>query len=137
MTILVKYVDDKKIMKLYKRHYGSDNVDSGKIIYGLYKLEMLVGYVVYIIDNDVVILEWIYAPGYGKVFMKKLELDFINSGIKKIILKFSVDPNENKKSVMRRMNFYIGLQYRVYDIEYREHYGPLLHMEKYLKKLTI
>lgn len=33
---------------------------------------------------------------------------------------------------MKRLNFYISLKYKVYDIKFREKYGPLLFMQKKL-----
>jgi len=48
----------------------------------------------------------------------------------KIILKVSIDPNEKKDTVMRRFNFYIKNNYRIYDIEFRKKYGPQLSMYK-------
>ena len=47
-----------------------------------------------------------------------------------ILLNVSIDPNENKNTVMKRLNFYIGLQYKVYDIKFRKKNGPLLLMKK-------
>ena len=48
----------------------------------------------------------------------------------KIILKVSIDPNESKESVIRRINFYIKNNYRVFDIEFRKKYGPIFSMFK-------
>ena len=50
-----------------------------------------------------------------------------------ILLNVSIDPNELESTVIRRINFYIKNNYRVYDIVYRKKYGPLLKMKKIIK----
>lgn len=125
--------DDRKIKKLYMRHYGKElNFDDDKHVWGLYDGTHLAGYSVYYKEISNIKIDWIYAIGYGKIFMKKLEQKFKDDNIKKIYLKVSIDPTENKKIVMRRINFYISLAYKVFDIENRDKYGPLLYMEKKL-----
>jgi hypothetical protein len=47
--------------------------------------------------------------------MKKMETIFKKNNVKEILL-----------------NFYIGLQYKVYDIKFRRKFGPLLFMHKNL-----
>ena len=47
-------------------------------------------------------------------------------------VKLSIDPTENIDKVMKRINFYISLQYKVYNIDFRKKYGPLLYMKKML-----
>ena len=48
--------------------------------------------------------------------MKRIEEKLKKINIKKIILNVSIDQNENKIIVMKRLNFYIGLHYKVFDI---------------------
>jgi hypothetical protein len=62
--------------------------------------------------------------------MNKLEKKFKKENYKKILLNLSIDPTENINNVMKRINFYISLQYKVYDIKFRKKYGPLLYMQK-------
>jgi hypothetical protein len=64
--------------------------------------------------------------------MKKIEAIFKKNNIEEILLNVSIDQTENKNDVMKRMNFYIGLQYKIYDITFRKKYGPLFLMHKYL-----
>ena len=49
-----------------------------------------------------------------------METIFKKNNIKEILLNVSIDPIEQKNDVMRRLNFYIGLQYKVYDIKFRK-----------------
>ena len=90
------------------------------------------GYIVFTINNKICKIEWIYAPKYGKILMKKIVRIMKKRKIKKIILYCSIDPTEDTNIVMKRLNFYIGLQYRVKNIIYRSKYGPLLYLEKEL-----
>jgi hypothetical protein len=101
-------------------------------VYGLYRLDQLLGYAVYSTKSRVIKIDCIYAPGHGKALMAKLEAKYKRQSMKKIILNVSIDPTERQEKVMKRINYYIGLKYRVYDITYRPKYGPLLHMEKVL-----
>jgi len=59
--------------------------------------------------------------------MEKL---FKKKAITAILLNVSVDPNENKNTVMKRLNFYSRLQYKVYNIKFRKKDVPLLSMKK-------
>lgn len=90
-------------------------------------------------DGRTVTIDWIYAePGYGTAFLKAMEemLFYTADQIlccargNKIRLNVSIDPTEDKDTVMRRVNFYIKNNYRVYDIEWRPDHGPLFRMEK-------
>ena len=82
------------------------------------------------INENKVKIDWIYCPNYGKKIMKKIETLFKKNDIKEILLNVSIDPTENKNDVMKRLNFYIGLQYKVYDIKFRKKFGPLFFMHK-------
>lgn len=126
--------DNPQIDKLYLEHFGKklkpNNFD---IIYEFYSDNKLVGYIIYLlIDKKICKIDWIFAPGFGKELMKRIESKLKKSGINKILLNVSVDPNESKPTVMKRLNFYIGLGYKVFDIKYRKDYGPLLSMSKNL-----
>ena len=124
---------DEKIMKLHKKMLGYDLEISDKyIVKVFYDKNICVGYIVFIIDENKVKINWIYAPKYGKKIMKKIEAIFKKNNIKEILLNVSIDQTENKNDVMKRMNFYIGLQYKIYDITFRKKYGPLFLMHKYL-----
>ncbi|AYV82276.1 MAG: hypothetical protein Homavirus23_7 [Homavirus sp.] len=119
---------------IYKLHEKLTNEKLGSHpTYIFYDNNKFVGYIVLIyMKNHTIKIDWIYGPKYGKQIMKKMERLFKKENIKKIVLNVSIDPNEQKKTVMRRINFYISLNYRVYDIIFRPKYGPLLKMEKYL-----
>lgn len=138
MIQLKKYNNEDAVKRLYKKNfnqalnYERDIINLRKMIYVLYDDKTIVGYVIYKLINKSVYIDWIYAPGYGKIFMDKLEKKFKRESIKKILLNVSIDPNENIKTVMIRINFYISLQYKVYNIKFRDHYGPLLYMKKEL-----
>ena len=124
---------DEKIMKLHKKMLGYNLEISDKyIVKVFYDKNICVGYIVFIIDENKVKINWIYAPKYGKKIMKKIEAIFKKNNIKEILLNVSIDQTENKNDVMKRMNFYIGLQYKIYDITFRKKYGPLFLMHKYL-----
>ena len=148
MTIKLKLynVNKKSIVKsdienLYKKQFNTNLIENiinhetknTKIIYGLYDDNKFVGYAIYIIlPNNITKIDWIYAPNYGYKFIKKIESKLKKNKTKKIILNLSIDPTEDKIKVMKRINFYINLHYKVYDIKFREKYGPLLYMEKNL-----
>ena len=123
---------DIKIINLHKKEVGEDlNILSDKYnINVFYDKNELVGYIIYIITENTVNISWIYAPNYGKLAMIQMEKLFKKKAITAILLNVSIDPNENKNTVMKRLNFYIGLQYKVYDIKFRKKYGPLLSMKK-------
>ena len=90
----------------------------------------ILGYVnVELIKNTLKII-WIYGPGYGKMIMANIEHHFKQKKVKKIVLNCSVDPTEKKETVLRRLNFYIKMQYRVTNITFRDKHGLLLFMEK-------
>jgi len=122
---------DIKVLKLHKKLVGDKleitNKYNVKVFYDKYKI---VGYIVYTITKDILNILWIYAPNYGKNAMKKIEKYFNKKNINKILLNISIDPTEDKNTVMKRLNFYIGLQYKVYDIKFRKKYGSLLLMKK-------
>jgi len=139
MTLKLKLYNKKSIVKsdiekLYKKQFNTNLMEeNSKIIYGLYDDNKFVGYAIYIIlQNNITKIDWIYAPNYGYKFIKKIESKLKRNQTKKIILNLSIDPTENKIKVMKRINFYINLHYKVYDIKFREKYGPLLYMEKNL-----
>lgn len=118
---------------MYKKHFSKNLTIDDNIIYCLYNDNNIVGYVIYKIEKNDVIIDWIYSPNYGKIFMKKLENKFRKQKYDKILLKLSIDPTEDLDKVMKRINFYISLQYKVYNINFRKKYGPLLFMKKTLQ----
>jgi hypothetical protein len=132
MIILKKYNNEDIINKLYKKHFKKKIMINDNIIYNLYDNNNIVGYVIYKIKNSDIYLDWIYAPNYGKIFMERLERKFKKDKYSNIMLNLSIDPTENIDTVMKRINFYISLQYKVYDIKFRKKYGPLLYMKKLL-----
>ena len=120
--------DLSKINKLVKSHLGNQKLDKGYVfVDNNYKV---IGYCILIEENKNIKIDWIYSQhGYGTDFLHRLERSLFKK-YSKIILNCSIDPNENKDSVMRRINFYIKNNYRVYDITFRKKFGPLLSMHK-------
>ena len=123
-------IRDNKIIKLHKNSTGDNLIEITNNVKVFYDKYEIVGYIVYIITKNIVNISWIYAPKYGKIAMKKMEKYFIKKNINMILLNVSIDPTEDKNNVMKRLNFYIGLQYKVYDIKFRKKYGPLFLMKK-------
>lgn len=76
MISLKKYNNENEINNLYKKHFNNNLIIGDNIIYCLYDKNIIVGYVIYKIINKDIILDWIYSPNYGKIFMKKLENKF-------------------------------------------------------------
>ena len=124
---------DVEIIKLHKKMLGYDLQITDKYdVKVFYDNDICKGYIIYYIDKNKVTISWIYGPKYGKQIMKKMEAIFKKNNIEEILLNVSVDPTENKNNVMKRLNFYIGLEYKVYDINFRKKFGPLLLMHKYI-----
>ena len=124
---------DIEIIKLHKKMLGYDlEITDKYIVKVFYDNDICIGYIIYYVDVNKVTISWIYGPKYGKQIMKKMETIFKKNNVKEILLNVSIDPTENKNGVMRRLNFYIGLQYKVYDIKFRRKFGPLFFMHKEL-----
>jgi hypothetical protein len=124
---------DIEIIKLHKKMLGYDlEITDKYIVKVFYDNDICIGYIIYYVDVNKVTISWIYGPKYGKQIMKKMEAIFKKNNIEEILLNVSVDPTENKNNVMKRLNFYIGLEYKVYDINFRKKFGPLLLMHKYI-----
>ncbi len=125
---------DIQIIKLHKKMLGYDLEITDKYsVKVFYKQDnIFIGYIIFIVDANKVNISWIYAPNYGKKIMKYIETMFKKNNITKISLNVSIDPTEDKNDVMKRLNFYIGLQYKVHDIKFRKKFGPLLYMHKEL-----
>jgi len=123
------HYDLNKLKNLVKSHLGSTNsLTSGYVL--LDDKSKILGYVILKPENNDIKIDWIYAKkGHGTEFLKRLEKILLKK-YPKIILKVSIDPTENKNTVMRRLNFYIKNNYRVYDIKFRKKYGPLLSLHK-------
>ena len=124
---------DIEIIKLHKKMLGYDlEITDKYIVKVFYDNDICIGYIIYYVNKNKVTISWIYGPKYGKQIMKKMETIFKKNNIEEILLNVSIDPTENKNNVMKRLNFYIGLQYKVYDIKFRKKFGPLLLMHKKL-----
>jgi hypothetical protein len=88
MISLKKYNNENEIINLYKKHFNKDLIPNDNItIYCLYDKNIIVGYVIYKIIKKDIILDWIYSPNYGKIFMKKLENKFKKEKYDKILLQ--------------------------------------------------
>ena len=112
---------DIKIIELHKKILGYDlEITDKYTVKVFYDNDICIGYIIYNINENKVKIVWIYCPNYGKKIMKKIETLFKKNDIKEILLNVSIDPTENKNDVMKRLNFYIGLQYKVYDIKFRK-----------------
>ena len=123
---------DVSIIKLHKKMLGYNLEITDKYIVKVFynHNNICIGYIIFIVDSNKINISWIYGPNYGKKIMKHMENIFKKDNIKEICLNVSIDPTENKDTVMKRLNFYIGLQYKIYNIKFRKKYGPLLYMRK-------
>lgn len=74
------------------------------------------------LTDKIVKIECIYGPGYGSIILLNIEHHFRRKRCEKIISNCSIDPIELKVTVIRRLNFYIKNNYRVYDTEFRKKY---------------
>jgi hypothetical protein len=124
-TLHKKLTGDKELPHLTYFHYSDKN--------------KFIGYTCMSIDKKKLIVDWIYAPKNGiEVMNSVLQLAFIFDKeiqpIDEMILKVSIDPTEKKDTVMKRVNFYIKCNFRVYDIQFRKKYGPLLFMKRNIWK---
>ena len=128
MIRLVPLEKDLKYKKLVSIHLGSNyHIEDGML---LKENDKIVGYTLYKQYNkDKIYLDWIWAPGYGTLFYKRLENKW-KKKYKSIIINVSIDPNENKNKVIRRLNFWYRMKFIIKNIKYRQKYGPLLIMEK-------
>lgn len=134
-------LNNEQINSLYNLHrktYGYTGLlnEFKKILPNIYILtdnDSIRGYI-YITfpSSNIVKVEWIYGPGYGKLIMLNIEYHFKKKGYRKIILNISINPIENKKTILRGLNFYIKNKYLVYDIEFISGNGLILKMEKKL-----
>lgn len=120
--------DLSEINKLVESHIGNTKLDKGYVyVDNNFKI---FGYCILQEDKTNIKIDWIYAKkGYGTDFLQRVERALFKK-YSKIILKVSIDPNEKDELVIRRINFYIKNNYRVFDIKYRKKYGPLLSMYK-------
>lgn len=134
-------LNNEQINSLYNLHrktYGYTGLlnEFKKILPNIYILtdnDSIRGYI-YITfpSSNIVKVEWIYGPGYGKLIMLNIEYHFKKKGYRKIILNISINPIENKETILRGLNFYIKNKYLVYDIEFISDNGLILKMEKKL-----
>lgn len=116
-------LDDETIKSIKKLHKKLTNENLSGNILIFYSKNEFIGYTDFVGNK----INWIYGPGHGyeiMAYMEKIIKD-------KIRLNLSIDKTENKSAVMRRINFYIRLGFKVYNIKWRN-IGPLLMMEKIL-----
>ena len=116
-----KLTGDKELPHLTYFHYNDNN--------------KFIGYTCLAVDKKKLVVDWIYAPKNGiEVMNGILQLASIFDKeirpIDEMILKVSIDPTEKKDTVMKRINFYTKCNFRVYDIQFRKKYGPLLSMKR-------
>src|SRR5438105_3960745 len=122
--LIKKYVEINKTLDKLHKDLTGDKLDPTNT-YIFYENKKLIGYTVLIpINNNTIKIDWFYGPGKGKLIYAKLEQKLKKDKIKQIQLNLSIDPNENKDTVMRRINFWFGLEFRVRDIEFRKKFGP-------------
>ena len=122
-----KRYDVSTLNKLVHSHLGKTELKNGYVFVDKNKI---IGYTILIPLKKNIKIDWIYAKkGFGTIFLKRLE-KILFKKYDKIILNVSIDPNEKKDTVLRRINFYIKNKYRVNDIKFRKKYGPLLLMYK-------
>ena len=120
--------DTTKLDKLIKSHLGKIEINDGYVF--LDDSQKILGYCILIPKQTYIVIDWIYATqGFGTIFIKRLEKILLKK-YSEIRLNVSIDQNEKKETVIRRINFYIKNNYRVYDITFRKKYGPLLQMYK-------
>jgi len=127
----------KKILRLHQKLTGDTSLP--KLTYYYSKDNVMIGYICLSIVKKSISLDWIYAPSNGIAVMNSvIDLAHIINKegyqIDDIILGLSIDPTEKKKIVMKRINFYIKCNFRVYDIKFRPKYGPLLSMKRSIWK---
>jgi len=128
MFRLVSLEKDNKYKKLVTQHLGSNYPIKDGIL--LKKDNKIVGYALYkTLPKNKIMLDWIWAPGYGVYLFKKLENKWKKT-YTSIVLKVSLDPNEQKMAVIRRLNFWYKMKFQTKNVKYRPKYGPLLTMEK-------
>ena len=129
------FFKSERDIDVIRQHFESTgemlaNVDGQNIKIFRRKKE-LIGYVVFKIDKSEMLIDWIWAPGNGKlVFNKMLKM---HPHISMVVLNVSIDPTEDKNTVMKRLNFYISMQFKVTDIKFRSRYGPLLTMKRHVQ----
>lgn len=131
-TKIFDYEKDKnhKVHKLHFKLIG-EKIKKSDYILLFNDNDIFIGYTILnFLKKNIVKIDWIYGPKYGKDIMKIIERKCKKLNISKILLTCSIDPNENKINIMKRLNFYISLQYKVYNIEFRKKYGPSLFMFK-------
>jgi hypothetical protein len=123
-----KNYDVSKLDKLVQLHLGKTKLKNGYVF--LDDKSKIIGYTILIPSKNTIKIDWIYSKkGFGTKFLKRLE-KILFKKYNKIILNVSIDPNEKKETVLRRINFYIKNNYRVSDIKFRKKHGPLLLMYK-------
>ena len=123
-----------KIHKLVSIHLGKsylEKLENGFVF--IDNKNKIFGYCILKNDNKNIIIDWIWTKkGFGTDFLYRIEKSLFKK-YTQINLNISIDPNEKKETVMRRINFYIKNNYREIDIIYRKKNGTLLKMFKIKK----
>ena len=121
------------LLKQHQELTGDSHIPSHTYVYSDKSRDIVGYFCLKRLNKTTVKLDWIYGPGVGKLLMAQVFKISRSLGASKLQLNVSIDPTEDKKSVMRRINYYIGFQFRVYDIVFRPKFGPLLRMWKSLR----
>lgn len=120
-----------KIKKLIIIHFDKNyKINNGYVL--IDDFDKIIGYCLFTENNEknFIKIDWIYSnKGFGSEFLSRLERSFFKK-YNKIILTCSIDPNEKKETVLRRINFYIKNNYKVYDYNFRDKFGVSLLMIK-------
>ena len=106
-------------LKRYISLHGYNNFNNGYVF--IDDNDKILGYcILHILTNKNIKLDWIYAKkGFGTNFLKRIER-ILSKKYNKILLYVSIDQNERKQTVKRRINFYIKNNYRVLNINYKK-----------------
>lgn len=123
-----KYSDQKDIISLHKELTG-EKLNKDKT-YIFYKKDIMIWYAVFFIEDQIAKINWFYWPWNGKKLYKLLQKKLKLEKVKAIELNISIDPNEDKIHVIKRINFWFGFWYKAIDIDFRKKFWPKLAMKK-------
>ena len=80
-------------------------------------------------------LQWISSkPGHGSALLAALEQHLVARNINKLRLSCCADESELASTVLRRINFYIKNQFRVFGVKYTDRRRVVLLFEKKLNE---
>lgn len=131
MVLVSKKFDINKNLEILKLHadlVGEKLDELSTTVF--YEKRKVVGYIVLIDRPSYVIIDWLYGPNYEKKIMEKIEKDLAKRHMYAIKLEVYLDPNEPKDISIKRLNFYLDLNYKVYDIKYTEDNCTILIIKK-------